>query len=237
MNNAEQVRLDTIALDPKYAEGPNESMVEYSFEVFSRYLEDGPTLEMGPAEGVMTRHLVEAGYPLTVVEASGRFCNDLKARHPGIHVVQSLFETFSPAQKFTNIILGHVLEHVENPAAILARVKEWLAEDGRILAAVPNSRSLHRQVGVLLGQLPIESALNEADLQHGHRRVYDPESFRHEFMVAGLDIRVFGGYWLKPVSNAQIEEHWTREMISAFMQLGERYPDIAAEIYVIAGNP
>jgi len=25
-------------------------------------------------------------------------------------------------------------------------------------------------------------------------------------------------------------------MIAAFMQLGERYPDIAAEIYVIAGR-
>jgi hypothetical protein len=26
-------------------------------------------------------------------------------------------------------------------------------------------------------------------------------------------------------------------MLSAFMQLGERYPDIAAEIYVVAGRP
>ncbi len=236
MNNAEQVRLDTIALDPKYAEGPNEYMVEYSFEVFQRHLGNGPTLEMGPAEGVMTRFLVDAGYDLTVVEASSRFCSDLEARHPGIRVVQSLFETFSPARKYTNIILGHVLEHVENPVAILAQAKEWLADGGRILAAVPNSRSLHRQVGVLLGQLPVESALNDADLQHGHRRVYDPENFRHEFTAAGLDIRVFGGYWLKPVSNTQIQENWSREMIFAFMQLGERYPDIAAEIYVIAGN-
>jgi len=236
MKNTEQTRLDTIALDPKYAEGPNEHMVEYSFEVFRRYLKNGSTLEMGPAEGVMTRHLANAGYELTVVEASGRFCDDLKARHPDIQVVKSLFEDFTPDRKFTNIILGHVLEHVEDPVAILKQAKDWLADDGRILAAVPNSHSIHRQVGVLLGQLPVECALNEADLRHGHRRVYDPESFRHEFIAAGLTIEVFGGYWFKPVSNAQIQDNWSREMITAFMKLGERYPDIAAEIYVISGK-
>jgi hypothetical protein len=38
------------------------------------------------------------------------------------------------------------------------------------------------------------------------------------------------------VSNKQIEANWTPEMLDAFMQLGERYPDIAGEIYVVARN-
>jgi hypothetical protein len=71
-------------------------------------------------------------------------------------------------------------------------------------------------------------------MHHGHRRVFNPESFRRCFLAAGLAIEVFGGYWLKPVSNAQIEATWTSQMLEAFMQLGERYPDIAAEIYVVA---
>ena len=87
-----------------------------------------------------------------------------------------------------------------------------------------------------MGLLPAEDALNELDLHHGHRRVFNPESFRHCFIASGLDVEIFGGYWLKPVSNRQIEQDWTPEMLGAFMQLGERYPDIAAEIYVIAGN-
>ena len=82
--------------------------------------------------------------------------------------------------------------------------------------------------------LPFEEALNEAH-RHGHRRVYNPETFRRDFLLAGLKIEVFGGYWLKPVSNGQIERDWTEEMLSAFMTLGERYPDIAGEIYVVAG--
>ena len=47
------------------------------------------------------------------------------------------------------------------------------------------------------------------DHHHGHRRVYDPESFRRDFHAAGLRIEFFGGYWLKPVSNSQLEQHWT----------------------------
>ena len=37
--------------------------------------------------------------------------------------------------------------------------------------------------------------------------------------------------------NAQIEATWTAEMVHAFLKLGERYPDIAAEIYVVAKLP
>ena len=61
-----------------------------------------------------------------------------------------------------------------------------------------------------------------------------PESFHRCFVDAGLAIEKSGGYWLKPLSNRQIEATWTPQMLDAFMQLGERYPDIAAEIYVVA---
>jgi len=76
--------------------------------------------------------------------------------------------------------------------------------------------------------------LNDTDRHHGHRRVYDPESLRADVHAAGLRIRVFGGFWLKPVSNAQIEETWSDAMLDSFFALGERHPDIAAEIYVVA---
>jgi len=64
--------------------------------------------------------------------------------------------------------------------------------------------------------------------------VSTPESFRAAFTQAGLRVEHSGGYWLKPLSNAQTDEWFTPEMNDAFMALGERYPDIAAETYVIA---
>ena len=234
--NDELSRLANIASDSRYAAGVNSDTVRYSFRVFERYLRGTSILEMGPAEGVMTRLLVDTGKALTVVEGSRAFCDAIAARHPGVEVVHSLFEDYAPAKKFDNIVLGHVLEHVAEPADIVKRAAAWLTPSGRILAAVPNCRSLHRQAAVIMGLLASETSLNEADIHHGHRRVFDPESFRQCFVAAGLAVEVFGGYWLKPLANAQIEATWTPTMLEAFMQLGERYPDIAGEIYVVAAE-
>ena len=229
-------RLERIAGASLYAAGVNADTVRYSFRIFERHLRGDSILEMGPAEGVMTELLAKTGKSVTVIEGSHAFCESIAARLPSVEVVHGLFENFAPTRRFDNIVLGHVLEHVEDPAAIVARAASWLVPRGRILAAVPNSRSLHRQAAVLMGLLPGEDTLNEMDLHHGHRRVFAPESFRQCFLAAGLVIEIFGGYWLKPVSNRQIEQSWTPQMLEAFMQLGERYPDIAGEIYVVAGS-
>jgi 2-polyprenyl-3-methyl-5-hydroxy-6-metoxy-1,4-benzoquinol methylase len=231
----EKARLENISNQSLYAAGPSSAMVRYSFTVASRHFVGDSILEMGPAEGVMTELLAKTGKDLTVVEGSGSFCESLRQRFPQAKVFHSLFEDFESDRQFDNILLGHVLEHVQDPVHILRKVKGLLKPGtGRIFAAVPNARSLHRQAAVIMGMLPQEDALNEMDIHHGHRRVFNPESFRNCFYQAGLDIEIFGGYWLKPVSNKQIEDSWTPEMLDAFMKLGERYPDIAAEIYVVA---
>ena len=230
----EQDNLENIAQNSLYAFGANKIMVEYSFKIFSRYIQGENILEMGPAEGVMTQLLYALDKKLTLVEGAKTFCDSLKERFPNAEVMNSLFEEYQPSQTFDNIVLGHVLEHVENPIDILSRAANWLSPQGRILAAVPNSRSIHRQAAVIMGLLPFEEALNEMDKHHGHRRVFNPETYRQAFLQSGLEIDVFGGYWLKPLSSGQIEQTWTNEMLAAFMQLGERYPDIAGEIYIIA---
>ncbi|WP_411287937.1 class I SAM-dependent methyltransferase [Phenylobacterium sp.] len=230
----ERGRLEAIAAHSAYGDGANRATIAHSFKVFQRFIRPGPILEMGPAEGHMTGDLAALGEPLTLVEGAQSFCESLRDRHPQARVVHSLFEDFKPDEAFQTIVLGHVLEHVDDPVSILQRAREWLAPEGRILAAVPNSRSLHRQAAVLMGLLPFEEALNAADHRHGHRRVYNPETYRRDFLRAGLTIEVFGGYWLKPLSNSQIERDWTDEMLAAFMKLGERYPDTAGEIYVVA---
>jgi len=230
----EAERLERISERRLYGHGVNAEMVKYTFEVFSRHFVPGIALELGPAEGLMTDLLASRFKDLTVIEGSGAFVADIKKRHPGVNAVHTLFEEFKTDRTFSNIILGHVLEHVEDPVGLLRKVTSWLAPGGKILCAVPNSRSLHRQAAVIMGVLKTEWSMNAADIQHGHRRVYNPEQFRADFYEAGLKIDHFGGYWMKPVSNSQIEKDWTPDMVRAFFVLGERYPDIAAEIYVVA---
>lgn len=237
MKNSELDRLNEIAKDSWYAKGVSTQMVEYSFEVFSRHIRGGKILEMGPAEGIMTPLLLGICESLTLLEGAKQFCEDLRTRYPKATVVHSLFEDYAPNERFDYIILGHVLEHVENPQAIVSLASGWLNPGGKLVAAVPNAQSIHRQAAVLMGLLPRADFLNEMDIHHGHRRVFNPDSLKEIFTQEGLKINNFGGYWLKPVSNAQIEQSWTPEMLKAFMQLGEQYPEIAAEIYVVAGAP
>jgi 2-polyprenyl-3-methyl-5-hydroxy-6-metoxy-1,4-benzoquinol methylase len=232
----EKKRVDEIAARSRYAEGLNTQTTRYSYGIFERYLRPGTVLELGPAEGVMTECLYDKCRDLTAVEGASLFCESLRERFPRMKVINALFEEFEPEKTYDNIILGHVLEHVGDPVLILSKVRQWLSPTGRVFAAVPNARSLHRQAAAIMGLIQHERELNDNDRYHGHRRVYDPESFRADFVEAGLKIENFGGYWIKPLSNQQIEHSWTPEMIHAFMLLGERYPDIAAEIYVIAGK-
>ncbi|WP_417260883.1 MULTISPECIES: class I SAM-dependent methyltransferase [Alphaproteobacteria] len=235
----EKNHLENIAQNSLYGAGANEKTVKYSFNIAQRYLTGTTLLEMGPAEGIMTELLAKTDKKLTLLEGSAHFCKDLKSRFPNAEVVHALFEEFRPADGITydNIILGHVLEHVEDPVSILRNTKDWLTPNtGMLFAAVPNARSLHRQAAVLMGLLGSEHELNEMDHHHGHRRVFNPENFRKAFNDAGMTIDIFGGYWMKPVSNKQIETTWTDEMLQAFMVLGERYPDISGEIYIVARN-
>ena len=54
------------------------------------------------------------------------------------------------------------------------------------------------------------------------------------FNSSGFEIEKTGGYFLKPISNSQIEETWTEEMVDAFLELGRDIPEVSGEIWVLA---
>jgi 2-polyprenyl-3-methyl-5-hydroxy-6-metoxy-1,4-benzoquinol methylase len=230
----ELARLETCASDGIYSAGVNTATNLYSAKIFARWWRGDSVLEMGCGDGNTTRLLLEAFDDVTVIDGSQALADKIAAEFEGVNVVCELFEQWEPGRTFDTIVLNHTLEHVLDPVEILALAKRWLAPGGVVVASVPNCRSLHRQAAVIMGMLPAEDALTPADVRGGHRRVSSPESFRAQFTAAGLKVEHSGGYWIKPLSNAQTDEWFTDEMIDAFLALGERYPDIAAEIYVIA---
>jgi 2-polyprenyl-3-methyl-5-hydroxy-6-metoxy-1,4-benzoquinol methylase len=226
--------LQRIAHSFGYSHGIMKASIAKCFEVLGRHIVGTDILELGPAEGVMTEMLVESGLSISVVEGSKSFCDGIRQRLPSVKVNHSLFEDFNPDSQYDTIVLGHVLEHVDSPVELLEKVRSWLRPGGKVFAAVPNANSLHRQAAATMGLLSHEAALNQSDIDHGHQRVFDPSFFRGVFYQAHYKIELFGGYWLKPLSNQQIEQSWSPELIHAYMQLGERYPDIAGEIYIVA---
>ena len=232
--DSELERLEAAAADGIYSAGVNTVTNLYSAEIFARWWKGPSCLEMGCGDGNTTKLLVEAFDDVTAIDGSKALCDKVAAEVPGVDVVCELFERWEPGRTWDTIVLNHTLEHVHDPVEILGYAKRWLSPDGVVLGSVPNSRSLHRQAAVLMGMLPVENALTPTDERAGHRRVSSPEEFRAQFTEAGLRVVHSGGYWLKPLSNAQIDASFTDEMNRAFMILGERYPDIAAENYVVA---
>lgn len=234
MKKFSQEKLENVAENSLYTTFTNSMTIEYSFEIFNRFLKPGSILELGPAEGLMTNYLKDIDPNLTVIEGSKIFADQLKLKFPTINVIQALFEDVQLDKQFDNIILGHVLEHVEDPDKLLNYIKPWLKDGGVILCAVPNARSLHRQAAVEIGFIESIFEMSEKDIHHGHMRIYTPETLQRDFLQSGYRIKNKGGYWLKPLTDKQLESVLDKNMLRGFMKLGEFYPDIAGEIYIVA---
>jgi 2-polyprenyl-3-methyl-5-hydroxy-6-metoxy-1,4-benzoquinol methylase len=233
-SSSEEVQWqEQVARTFDYFDGICKTAAEYSLRIVKRHLVGKRLLEVGPANGHMTRGLVN-DFELTLVEPSETLCNTLRQCFPRAKVISSLVEDYSPSERFESILLCHVLDHVRDPEEVVRMVGNWLLPGGKIIAVAPNSESLHRQAAVRMGLLPAVNAFSERDKAQGKRRIFNREEFRRLFSSAGLEVEFFGGYWLKPISNRQIEQQWTPEIIDAFFALGESYPEIAAEMFLVA---
>lgn len=236
-------RLNNIAKNEKYINLElNKEMQEYLVNLIKKKINNLKLkrgynfLEIGPALGIMTEKLINEIENYAICEGSTFFADQLKEKFPKIAIYNCLIEEMAEENKYDLILLGHVLEHVDNPIEVLKKIKKLLTKNGKLITVVPNSNSIHRQAAVLMGILKEQKELNQTDLFHGHRRVYDLEMLKQDFIKSNYEILETGGYWLKPLSNKQLSEQWTKEMLEAYFKLGEKYPEISAEIYIIASK-
>jgi trans-aconitate methyltransferase len=231
--NDEKKRIDELTTSSEYFHGIMFSVTQFSYSQLKPHLVD-PILELGPADGVVTTAMVRDGFLPDLVEGSTLLAESLRVKFPDLNIANSLFEEFQPSSRYKTIVMGHILEHVENPIDLLVRYSKFLDSGGVIWAAVPNADSLHRRAAVKMRLLQSVYELNENDLLLGHRRVFDASSFRNIFVSAELRIVAEGGYFLKPLSNGQIEQDWTQEMLNAYLELGIEEPAHAAEMWILA---
>lgn len=211
-------------------------LIRFRYQTLKPHLRGPEGLELGPAEGVMTQLLLRDFDRLTVVDGSAALLSHVPDA-PNLVKVHTLFEEFHPDREFDTIIADHVLEHVEQPVSMLRRMHSWLAHHGRIVVGVPNAHSIHRLVAVKMGLLKHPCELNARDAATGHRRVYTPAALQQDLAAGGFRIIEMGGVFFKPVTYAQIQDHWTEEMIQGFFELGKDFPEHAADLYAVCERP
>ncbi|MFA5927121.1 MAG: class I SAM-dependent methyltransferase [Patescibacteria group bacterium] len=209
---------------------------EYLYQKLRPFHKGDLALELGPADGIMTQKLAKDFKKIIMVDGSQDFLDQAKKKIKSKHIesVCALFEDFETNLKFDTIFMTHILEHLDDPIKVLKNAREWLRPGGHVLISVPNANSIHRLIGVKMGLLAEKDSLNEQDKLLGHKRIYTPELLRQHVRSAGLKEIYFGGIMLKPISNRQIEEQWSKEMIDAFFAAGEDMPELCSEINLIA---
>lgn len=210
----------------------DKKLIRFRYLSIKRFFKGNKCLEMGPADGVMTELLVNNFENLDIIDASKKMLDSIPD-YPNIKKYNSLFENFQPSCKYDTIIMEHVLEHIEFPVTVLEKVKSWLNKDGILIIGVPNAKSFHRLAAVKMGLLKSEYSLNERDLELGHFRVYDWDLLEREITDSGFKKVHQGGVFFKPLSNQQIQDMFSNEMISAFYEMGKEFQKNAAEIFII----
>ncbi|MBK5218437.1 MAG: class I SAM-dependent methyltransferase [Thermoleophilia bacterium] len=96
--------------------------------------------EIGAGDGSYIAHLRGEGYRATGIEPHARPGDDAIERIP-------LDQVELPARSQDVVMMWHVLEHLDDPAAALAAAHEWLVLGGRLIVAVPNISSVQARIG------------------------------------------------------------------------------------------
>lgn len=210
-------------------------LANFNFASLKPFFKGDTALELGPATGYMTKLLVEEFKALHILEGSESLLNEIPD-YPNVTKYHSLFEEFDTTQKYDTIVMSHVLEHIENPAFLLNKIYNWIADDGIFLVSVPNAKSIHRLVAVEMGMLTSEYELNSRDCELGHFRVYDMDSLSKQMVEAGFKIIDKGGIFLKPLSNGQIEKSWTPDIIEGFYKVGKYFQKNCSDIFIVCSK-
>ncbi len=162
-------------------------------------------LDLACGDGVITEIFAKHFKRVVGVDASGKHLADAKKRLPDVEFHESLIEDLNLTEKFDNVFLLNLLEHVVDPVAILQKSASFLKDNGTLIVHVPNAHAINRKIAVLMGTLQHCEELSPYDINVvGHRRSYILQSLKEDVIKAGLKIKKTGGIFFKILSFAQM---------------------------------
>jgi len=222
----------------KYAYRFDAVLRQYIMRALDPLLPPGKALEMGCYTGDVTELIAARYADVTVIEASEELVAVASARLSArARFVHGRFETVDVGERYDAIFLIHTLEHLDDPVAVLRRVRDWLSDRGRLFVVVPNANAASRQIAVQMGVVPFNDAITDDERVHGHRKTYRLDTLERDALDAGLRIVHRGGVFFKALANYQFDELMgggviSDEYLEGCYRLGMHYPDLCASIWV-----
>lgn len=216
-------------------------MHPFMLKSFLPHIRSGNALELGSFEGQFTKRMLPHFSDVTCVEASSEAVAKAKENlgSSDVAIHNEVFETVGLPQKYKNIVMCHVLEHLADPVAVLKRVNdEWLDDDGRFFLVCPNANAPSRQIAVKMGLISHNAAVTEGERLHGHYATYSLDTLEREARAAGLNVIFRTGIFFKALANFQFDkilqtDILSKEYLEGCYQLGHQYPDLCASIFLL----
>ena len=207
---------------------------------FEPFLRTGSCLELGSFKGDFTKRLIPFFDDLTCVEASDEAIKVSKSRLGNkVTYINKLFEEVVLPKRYDIIILTHVLEHVDDPVALLRRINdEWLSDGGRLFVVCPNANAPSRQIAVKMGLMSHNSTITSAEKKHGHKITYTLDTLERDSKAGGLAIEYRTGIFFKALANFQWDrllktDIISKEYLDGCYELGHHYPDLCYSIMLV----
>ncbi len=217
-------------------------MHPYMVKAFQPFFRQGNALELGCYQGAFTERIAGMFDAVTCVDASSNaICLAKERMKKAAHVrfVTSVFEEASLGETYENIFLTHVLEHLDDRAGLLQKIRqEWMSETGRLFVACPNANAPSRQIAVKMGLISSNAAVTEAERLHGHTITYSLDTLESEIQKAGLTVIHKSGIFFKALANFQWDrlletDIISREYLDGCYSLGQQYPELCSSIYCV----
>ena len=194
-------------------------------------------LELGIGHGYTPIWFSEHAKRYVVIDGSQVVIDQFLQKHSEFkgEIIFSYFEDYDNEDKFDYIIMGFVLEHVDNPSLILKKFRKHLKPRGKIYVAVPNGRSLNRRLGLAMGMIDDIYSLNENDIALGHKRQYCIDTLKNEIESTGFALTHIEGIYLKPLPVHILQNiDNADENFHALLEVGIDFPELCVAILIEA---
>jgi SAM-dependent methyltransferase len=236
MNNLDAVTSEYLPNGATAIE--NDLMLHwYPKRIAERFEHCGSLLELGLGHGFTASIFNAACNKHVVVEGSQVVIDLFRENHPDFsaELVFDYFESFNTNELFDVIVMGFILEHVDDPGSILARYKKFLKPTGKVFIAVPNAKSLNRRLGLELGIIDDIYSLNDNDLALGHKRQFCRDTLKKLLVAHGYQVVHEEGIYLKPLPLGVLKKLPDFQAnLEAMLKVGIDFPDLCVGLLMEA---